>query len=315
MSSAVQMSQPSLPRAPKALTGEAPGAPSGAQGGGGNNDHAPGFRGIRLNWDWITRPLFGVALIAAVVAAIVYGAPYVALFAAVAGVAGAREWHRMVGEPVYGPAFIVSSLTLVAALGASVAWPLKPYAWEILGSGAVLAGVVAALRGRLVFWHGFGPVYLGLAGLALVILRGQPQGAWTIVGMFIAVWATDTGALFTGNLVGGPRLWPAISPSKTWSGTLGGIAAAAISEAVYIRILGGDMILAALFGAGVGVVAVLGDLFESWVKRVFQKKDSGGMIPGHGGVLDRIDSSLAVAPVLASLVILTGLSPMFGAHP
>lgn len=278
-------------------------------------DHAPGFRGIRFNWDWITRPLFGIVLIAIVVAAIAYGAPYVALFGAVAGIAGAREWHRLVGEPVFGPAFFVTSITLLAALGATVLWPSRPYAWEILGSGAVLVGAVAAMRGQLVFWHGFGPVYLGLAGLALIILRCQPDGAWIIVGMFIAIWATDTGALFTGNLVGGPRLWPAISPSKTWAGTFGGIAAAAVGEAIYIKILGGNVILAALFGMGVAVVSVLGDLFESWVKRVFQKKDSGGMIPGHGGVLDRIDSSLAVAPVLAALVVFAGLSPMFGAHP
>jgi phosphatidate cytidylyltransferase len=278
-------------------------------------DHAPGYRGIKFNLDWITRPLFGIALIGLVIAALVYGAPYVALFGALAGIAGAREWHRLVGEPVFGAVFFVTSLTLLAALGATVLWPYKPYAWEILGSGAVLAGVVAALSAQRIFWHGFGPIYLGLATLALVVLRGQPHGAWIIAGMFIAIWATDTGALLTGNLVGGPRLWPAISPSKTWSGTLGGIAIAAICEAIYIKVLGGDPVAAGLFGAGVAVVSVCGDLFESWVKRVFQKKDSGGMIPGHGGVLDRIDSTLAVAPILTALVIFTHLSPMFGAHP
>jgi len=278
-------------------------------------DHAPGYRGIKFNLDWVTRPLFGIALIAMVVAALYYGAPYVALFGAIAGIAGAREWHRLVGEPVFGPCFILSCVTLLAALGAAVVFPSKPYAWEILGSGAVLVGVLAAIRGQFIFWHGFGPIYLGLAGLALVVLRGQADGAWMIAGMFIAIWATDTGALFTGNLVGGPRLWPAISPSKTWAGTFGGIAAAAVCEAIYIRILGGNAIFAALFGAGIAVAAVLGDLFESWVKRVFQRKDSGGMIPGHGGVLDRIDSTLAVAPVLTALVIFAGLAPLFGAHP
>ena len=278
-------------------------------------DHAPGYRGIKLNWDWVTRPLFGIALIALVVAALAYGAPYVALFGAIAGIAGAREWHRLVGESVFGPCFFLSCITLLAALGATIVFPFKPYAWELLGSGAVLVAALAAIRGQLVFWHGFGPIYLGLAMLALVVLRGQPNGGWIIAGMFIAIWATDTGALFTGNLIGGPRLWPAISPSKTWAGTFGGIAAAAIGEAIFIKVLGGNVVLAALFGAGVAVFSVLGDLFESWAKRVFQKKDSGGMIPGHGGVLDRIDSTLAVAPILTALVLFAGLSPMFGAHP
>lgn len=315
MSQVAQMSRPGLPRAPKALVGEVPGAPSGAQGGGRKNDHAPGFRGIRLNWDWVTRPLFGFALIAVVVAALYYGAPYVALAGAIAGIAGAREWHRLVGERVYGPCFLLACITLLAALGATVAFPTRPYAWEILGSGAVLVGALAAIRGQFVFWHGFGPVYLGLAMLALVVLRGQPNGAWIIAGMFIAIWATDTGALFTGNLIGGPRLWPSVSPSKTWAGTFGGIVIAAVSEAIYVKLLGGSPVFAGLFGAGIAIVSVLGDLFESWVKRVFQRKDSGGMIPGHGGMLDRIDSTLAVAPVLTALVIFAGLKPLFGAHP
>jgi phosphatidate cytidylyltransferase len=258
--------------------------------------------------------LFGTALIALVIAALYYGPPYVALFGAVAGIAGAREWHRLAGERVYGPCFFLTCATLLAALTATVLFPTKPYAWEILGSGAVLVGALAAMRGQLVFWHGFGPIYLGVPMLALVVLRGQPNGAWIIAGMFIAIWATDTGALFVGNLVGGPRLWPAISPSKTWAGTFGGIATAAVCESIYIMLGGGSAIWAGVFGAGIAVVAVGGDLFESWAKRVFQKKDSGGMIPGHGGVLDRIDSTLAVAPVVAALVAFAHLSPLFGAH-
>ncbi|HEY0107122.1 MAG TPA: phosphatidate cytidylyltransferase [Rhizomicrobium sp.] len=275
---------------------------------------APGYRAIRFNWDWVTRPLFGIALAAMVIGAIVGGVPYVAGVAALVGIAAAREWHRMVGERVFGPAFFLSSAVIVAALVAVVLWPHAYYAWAILGSGAVLVGAYAAAAGQGPLWQGAGPLYLGMTPMALVLLRGLPDGGWIIAGMFLAIWATDTGALIVGNLIGGPRLWPSLSPNKTWSGTLGAVAIAAVVEAVYVGVLGGSPVLGGLYGAALAVVAHGGDLFESWVKRAFRRKDSGGLIPGHGGVLDRIDSTLMTAPVLG-LAVAVGLNPLFGAHP
>jgi phosphatidate cytidylyltransferase len=278
-------------------------------------DHAPGYKAIKFNWDWITRPLFGGALAALTVAAIFGGPLYIALFAALVAGAGAREWHRMLGEKVFGPIFFITTIAVAAALAAEVVRPASPAAWLILAAGCAAAAIYAMVRGHHPVWHGAGPLYLGLAMLALLLLRASPHGPWVIVGLFVAIWATDTGALIVGNLVGGPRLWPALSPNKTWAGTLGGIATGAVVEAVYIAILGGHAVPAALLGAAIAVVAVCGDLFESWVKRKFQRKDSGALIPGHGGVLDRIDSTLFAAPVLALIVIVFGFSPMFGAHP
>ena len=278
-------------------------------------DDAPGIRGIKFNRDWILRPLFGGALAAIVVAAIFGGAPYIALAGGIAGIAAAREWHRMIGERVFGPTFFIASAAIAAALTAQVLWPHTYYAWAILGLGAAAAAAFAATNGQPALWHGLGPLYIGAALLCLLVLRGLPQGAWVIVGMFVAIWATDTGALIVGNLVGGPRLWPVLSPNKTWAGTLGGVAVAAVVEAAFIGFFGGNILFAALLGACIGLVSVAGDLFESWTKRKFQRKDSGGLIPGHGGMLDRIDSTLFVAPVLALIVIVTGFSPMLGAHP
>jgi len=275
---------------------------------------APGYRAIRFNLDWITRPLFGIALAGGAVAAIFGGAPYIAAFGALAGIAAAREWHRMVGERVFGPSFFLASFVMIAALTAIVLWPHAYYGWAVLASGAVLVGAFAATAGQHPLWQGAGPLYIGIALLALVLLRGAPYGAWIIVGMFLAIWATDTGALIVGNLIGGPRLWPALSPNKTWSGTLGAIAIAAIVEAIYVAALGGSALLAGFYGALVAVVAHGGDLFESWVKRAFRRKDSGGLIPGHGGVLDRIDSTLLTAPLVA-LAVAVGFNPLFGAHP
>jgi len=285
---------------------------SGARHIASRPDHAPGFRGIKLNWDWVTRPLFGGALAAVVVAAIFGGAPYVGLFGVVAGIAAAREWHRMIGERVFGPMFFVTSAALIAAAAAQVLAPSGPIAWAILGLGAIGVAAYAALKRQPALWHGFGLLYMGTTVLSLLVLVAAPFGAWVIVGMFIAVWATDTGALVVGNLVGGPRLWSVLSPNKTWAGTLGGIAAAALAEALYIVYLHGNPLWAALTGALIAVVAHCGDLFESWVKRTFQRKDSGGLIPGHGGVLDRIDSTLFVAPIL-TLVITAAM--LLGVYP
>jgi phosphatidate cytidylyltransferase len=133
------------------------------------------------------------------------------------------------------------------------------------------------------------------------------------IALFIGVWMTDTGALVVGNVIGGARLWPSLSPNKTWAGTLGGVAVAAAAEAGFVMLLGGHALTGVMLGGGIAVVAHCGDLFESWVKRVFRRKDSGSMIPGHGGVLDRIDSTLSSAPCLAALVLIAGINPLSGA--
>jgi phosphatidate cytidylyltransferase len=278
-------------------------------------EHAPGYKAIRFNLDWITRPLFGIMLAGAAVAAIFGGPPYIALFAIVASVAAAREYHRMVGEAVYGAGFFITSVAIAAALAAQVLWPHALIGVAIVALGALVIGVYALFARLLPLWQGFGPLYIGTAPLAMIVLRGQPHGAWIIIGMFLAIWATDTGALIIGNLIGGPRLWPALSPNKTWSGTLGAVATAAIVEAIYIAVLHGNPVFAGILGAAIAGVAHCGDLFESWIKRIFQRKDSGALIPGHGGVLDRIDSTLAAAPILAALVLFAGLNPLFGAQP
>jgi phosphatidate cytidylyltransferase len=174
---------------------------------------------------------------------------------------------------------------------------------------------LAAARRSNPLWQAGAVLYLGIPALAIVTLRSADNGAWMIAGLFIVVWATDTGALVVGNLVGGPRLAPLLSPNKTWSGTLGGMAAAAMAEAVFIAVIGGHVVAAALFGAGLAAIAHLGDLFESWVKRHFHIKDSGGLIPGHGGVLDRIDSTLFAVVALEIAVFVFHLDPLFGASP
>lgn len=278
---------------------------------------APGAKAIKFSRDWITRPVFAVLLAGAVIFAIFKGKPYLELVAAICVVLGAREWHRMVGEGRFGAEFAASAVVLCLALGAFIAWPrdqLLPL--MLLGAGTVLVFTVGLLRHNHPVWHAAGVIYLGLPSLAVIALRDfAPHGEWVLIGLFLIIWATDTGALFSGNLIGGPKLAPVLSPNKTWAGFIGGIVAASIVEAIFLLIMGGHVVMGALFGAVMAVIAHLGDLFESWVKRSFKRKDSGSMIPGHGGVLDRIDSTLATLVVLGVLVLLLRLDPLFGAFP
>jgi phosphatidate cytidylyltransferase len=272
--------------------------------------------GLRFSPDWITRPLFGVLLAALVVVADFKGPLFLAICVAFAAIFAVREWHRMVWPQSYLREMILSAVTIVLALAAITFWPRGPFAWGILAAGALAAFGSALLRKENAFWQAGGVIYVGLPCVALIATRAiSSEGAWLIVGLFLIVWATDTGALVVGNLVGGAKLAPVLSPNKTWSGTLGGVAAAAIAEAIYVGMIGGNPVLASVYGAGLSVIAHAGDLFESWVKRSFDRKDSGTLIPGHGGALDRIDSSLSAAVALAVLVLLFKLDPLFGAHP
>jgi phosphatidate cytidylyltransferase len=275
-------------------------------------------REVKISRDWIMRPLFGLLLAGIAVEADYGGTQYFALFVGVGAMLAVREWHRMAatGARSMLPESILAGLSIALALAAITLKPHAWYGWAILGAGVVLVAVLAALRGEMPLWQGAGVLYIGGPALALVASRAiPPEGATILIGLFLVVWMTDTGALVAGNLLKGPKLAPILSPNKTWSGMAGGIAAAAMAEAAFVGLLGGSAWRAALYGAGLSVVAQLGDLFESFVKRRFHKKDSGTMIPGHGGVLDRIDSMLAASVGVAVLVLVLHVDALFGGAP
>jgi phosphatidate cytidylyltransferase len=224
---------------------------------------APGLRNIKFNKDWITRPLFGLALAALTLAAVLGGADYFALLCAAVGIAAAREWSRMITNQVYGPNFIVTSAAIAATVLAGLVWPHSLVAWIPIAVGVAAAVSIAASRRESIPWQGAGVLYLCVPILGLLVLRVAPHGAMIIVALFVGVWMTDTGALIVGNLVGGARLWPSLSPNKTWAGTLGGIAAAAAADIGFVMLLGGPALTGAVLGIGIGATAQCGDLFES----------------------------------------------------
>jgi len=202
---------------------------------------------------------------------------------------------------------VVSAIVL-APLALAAVWYGFP--WIDL-----LAAIVAPImmsewlrltRGRP-FARSAAVLYSVAALLALLWLRHQPAwGRETILWILACVWATDIGAYFVGSLAGGAKLAPSISPSKTWSGLVGGMSASAVvSAAAGLVFQAGDTILLALTGVAIAVVAQAGDLVESAAKRRAGVKDSGSIIPGHGGVLDRIDGLIAALVFIAALRLVT----------
>lgn len=148
-----------------------------------------------------------------------------------------------------------------------------------------------------------GLLYVGLPIMALLVIRRQGEGVVFTIWVLALVWACDIGAYFAGRSIGGPRLAPKISPNKTWAGLAGGVVLASLFGVLMHDEYG----LALRLTLATPVLAVLaqgGDLYESWLKRQAGVKDSGTILPGHGGVLDRLDGLVPVAPVAALLVLL-----------
>jgi len=266
-------------------------------------------------FEWPARALFGVLLAGVAVSVTIAGGFYFTAFVLLVASAAAREWHRMVSGDKYVLEILATACAIAASLISAGAaqhglWP----AW-FLAVGSILAGLAAYANGANVLWNGSGAIYVGVPALSLVLLRSEiANGLASVLVVFIAIWTSDTGALILGRLIGGPKLAPALSPNKTWAGFLGGGSLAAASLAFCAALRGGNAWKAAFLGLGLALAGHAGDLFESWVKRRVGRKNSGGLIPGHGGVLDRIDSTLFVAPLAACLVFVFGLDLLVGAH-
>jgi phosphatidate cytidylyltransferase len=268
------------------------------------------------NMEWPARALFALVLAGLALGSTLAGAPYLALVIGALGWAAAREWHRMVSPAVYLWETIFSGAAITGSLAALVIAPHGFWAVGILLAGSLLAGATAWFRKAQPVLNGMGALYIGLPSLSVVALRMHSNaGAFVVIALFIVIWAADTGALLTGRVLGGPKLVPALSPNKTWAGFAGGLVLPAAGLAIYVTLLHGTGWKAAVLGASLALAAHAGDLFESWIKRRVGRKNSGSLIPGHGGVLDRIDSTLFAAPVAFLLIVGFGLDPLFGGHP
>lgn len=250
-------------------------------------------------------------MIPVALAAIWWGGYAFAALVAAAGAVMVWEWDRMTGGTFAMGGRVAAALVAVASL-VTVNWPAAALALVLVA--AVVAGRRAESEGagrRL--WALSGALYCGLPAVALVWLRGDDgAGLFLMLLLMLVVWATDIGAYAAGRTIGGPLLMPAVSPKKTWAGLIGGMLCAAVVGALANGFTAfgphAQFNVGLPLGAAVlAVVAQAGDLFESWVKRRWGVKDSSNIIPGHGGVLDRVDGLLSVAIVVAVLRLVGAL--------
>ena len=251
-----------------------------------------------------------VVMIAAALGSAYAGGIAFAAFWTIAGVAVGVEWAWLVGseprERRLGAWIVAASLLLAGVfLWLGVHLPLAPLAaLAVIALGAVLVAVAA----RPDRFAALAVPYGAAVFAGAILLRRDPEdGLLAIVWLFAVVWSTDIAAFFAGRTFGGPKLAPSISPKKTWSGAIGGASVATLAG-VTVAAWGGAQSLwpVALVAFAVSVSAVIGDLIESVVKRLYGAKDSSKLIPGHGGLMDRLDGFLVAATLAAAIGICRG---------
>jgi phosphatidate cytidylyltransferase len=260
---------------------------------------APGNRDLLLR--------VGSALVLAPLAigtAYLGGWPF-ALFWSLAAIGVFWEWSALVAGSerrsvvMVGGAALIVSLALAAGgrlMGATVV--------TVLGIIATAPIAPAQYRG----WAAAGVPYAGAIGIAPIALRADSEhGFVAMMFLFAIVWTTDIVAYFLGRLIGGPKLLPRVSPKKTWSGAIGGLVAAVLAAIAVAKVAGlSGLYSIALVAALLSTVAQAGDLFESRLKRRFGAKDSSHLIPGHGGLMDRLDGFVLAAAAAAMIGVLRG---------
>lgn len=261
------------------------------------------------NWrDLGIRTLSSAILIPAVLLDVWLGDTWFHLLVALLAVMMAHEWTNIVHDRSSAQFALHAAGALCGAfLPLSLGWPGTLLAIAVI---AVVSALLAVLQKRkLGLWVLAGVPYVGLPAMAFVILRGESHaGMLTIMWLFAVVWAADVCAYFAGRLIGGPKLAPRISPKKTWAGLWGAVAGgAAAGLAMGYWAGSASLLLLIVLGSFLAIVEQLGDLFESALKRHYGVKDSGRLIPGHGGVLDRVDGLVAATLCLAAIVVLARL--------
>jgi phosphatidate cytidylyltransferase len=269
-----------------------------------------GARELAANNALVLRVMSALVLAPLPVAAIWFGWPWLPLLTGATAAVMAWEWGRLCRGGHFGRTGIVLVAVVLAAVGAAaLASTGLALGTTLLGAGVVL-WAARKTRDAEPQWAAFGAIWVALPCVCLLWLAHDgPAGRVTLLWVLAVVWATDIGAYVVGRTFGGPRLAPRWSPRKTWAGLAGGTACAGLAGWATAAWLGiSPALLLAAVSAGLAIVEQFGDLAESVAKRRFGVKDSSGLIPGHGGLLDRLDGLLAVIPVVALLTLIGGRS-------
>lgn len=238
------------------------------------------------------RTLSALVLVPLIIACLYAGYPFIQIFALIFGSMLAWEWSHMV--PNCRGAFYATLYTV--ALGVAVLTGVSPVFWIFLFGAVILAWFKSreeTRRNLLVL----GVPYISI-GIGSIVWLYELVGFYVTFWFFLIVWAMDTGGYIFGCAIGGPKLAPKVSPNKTWAGLAGGVALAVGVTAVFIYFVNASnhLLYYGLIAAVIAVIAQIGDLVESYIKRSLNLKDSSNLIPGHGGVFDRVDGLIFAAP-------------------
>lgn len=257
--------------------------------------------------DLAPRLLSAIVMIALALGTLWAGGFWFVAFWYAAGVAILWEWQRMVGGAHWKWRLFTGVLALTLATERLLIGALDAAMLVVL-IGCLVEAIVAGQGKRL--WNLAGLAYAACLVLSVGLLRLSLFYGWqSIVWLFAVVWTTDIMAYFGGRLIGGPKLWPRVSPKKTWAGFLTGVICAGIvGTAVAGLAIGMEAVRPAVLVLGLVTAAISqgGDLFESSLKRIFDVKDSSNLIPGHGGVMDRLDGFLAAATFAVVIGVING---------
>jgi phosphatidate cytidylyltransferase len=261
------------------------------------NEAAPAANAEQGSRNLLMRVIAALVLAPAAIAIAYAGGWLWAALVTLAAVGLYVEWLMIVGA-VREPRVIASGAAALAVGGICLASGRIDSALVVLAVGLAAVALLSPERRT---WTATGFAYAAAAEIASVLVRlDQAQGFAALMLILLIVWVTDIGGYFAGRGIGGPKLWPRVSPKKTWAGAIGGFALSLVVAGGFAASGLGKAGPLLLLGAVLSVASQLGDLFESAVKRRFGVKDSSHIIPGHGGLLDRLDGFVA-AVVLAAI--------------
>lgn len=254
------------------------------------------------------RVLSALVLAPLPIVAVWFGGLLLSILIVLAAVVMAWEWSRLCGSDGSGTvAPVLIAAIAIAVISASL-WGIGVGVLLALAGALVVWQIAQHYRAAAPLWLAAGSLWVALPCVILLWLaHGDNASRGTLFWMLAVVWATDIGAYAIGRQIGGPLLAPRWSPRKTWAGLVGGVICAALAGWAMAGLLGATPVLpVVLVSGGLAIVEQFGDLAESVAKRRFGVKDASSLIPGHGGLLDRLDGFLAVIPAVALLTLLGG---------
>ena len=253
-----------------------------------------------------SRVISAAILAPLVVGAVYFGRPVYDLLILAAVIVMAWEWRRLCTAQQFDAAGIILTIAVVLATVLASFSHVGLAALSVVAGTLIVFLMIIRMESKSSIWTVAGVLAIGFAGISLILIR-QIGGDWSIAIWFlVSIWATDSVAFFVGRAVGGPKLAPKISPGKTWSGLFGGVAGAVCWSVIWALWTGVEQAgTLAILGAIIAIFAQLGDLGVSRVKRRYGVKDTGTLIPGHGGLLDRVDGVIGAAPVALLCIAFT----------